>query len=273
MSQFTDISSNNPTPDLETYKAAGASIIAIKSTEGDNYHWAEGDTVANEARRIGLHVIRYHFARPDRSGIAQASFFLSHCDLGDTPCLDLEGGGWSPGEADRVWQDFAAVVERHRRPGILYTGAYFAEEHSVRFRGGWRWWLPSYTTVMPSSPNTFPPHPWAWQYTDHGRLSGMRSPGDVSRLLQADAPHDPNPWAPRRLIRLLGDPGPPVFLLSVDGSGLYRQHVPDSATLTQVQDYLLGRGDATTIADVPSTDKPKVAAIRQVPWSMPAAGS
>ena len=45
MSEWADFSSNNPVPDLGSYKAP---LIGIKATEGTGYAWAGGDALAVE---------------------------------------------------------------------------------------------------------------------------------------------------------------------------------------------------------------------------------
>jgi GH25 family lysozyme M1 (1,4-beta-N-acetylmuramidase) len=187
-SEFTDVSSNNPTPDLRAYANSGARLIGIKATEGTGYVWSNGRQLADAARSLGLRVLRYHFAKPGVDGAAQARFFLAQCNEADIPCLDMEGTGWAAGEVERVTASFCATVEAERGPGVVYIGAYFTH---IPWPKGWRWWLPAYTATMPANPVGYP-DPWAWQHTDHGSLPGMKAPGDVSTLLDALDPTQPS---------------------------------------------------------------------------------
>lgn len=179
--QFSDFSSNNPTPTVRDYASP---VVALKATEGTGYVWAESADIADQFRKANKKVIRYHFATPGKSGLAQAQFFLDHVNPKDILCLDLEGGGWGPGEANRLFQDFAAEVERQANTDlIIYTGAYFISGNNIEPRDGWSWWLPAYTRTLPVLPPHWPT-PWAWQYTDQGRIPGMGAPGDLSNILK-----------------------------------------------------------------------------------------
>lgn len=290
MSDFTDVSSNNPLPDVAKLRAAGHELIAIKATEGLHYTWTDGDGLAERARRAGLVVVRYHFARPGSSGVEQARYFLDVCSPSDVPCLDLEGANWAAGEAARVCRDFCATVEAQRGPGIVYSGAYFITETRAAYPKGWAWWLPAYASAPPAPPAGWP-QPWAWQYTDHGKADGMGAPGDLSHLYGPPDPrpraaskptqtapgsgityynggkhtghpypwdgHAEQPWFPKDAPPIgPGDRGDRVSILqahfNLPQTGLWSTHKPDGARLSKaIKDRKHGLGFALPGPNVP----------------------
>ena len=80
--------------DLRAARAAGVRWWYLKATEGDTFIDSSYASRVRQARRAGIPVGAYHFARPDAGDAAEeARFFLSHSDIraGDMlPMLDLE---------------------------------------------------------------------------------------------------------------------------------------------------------------------------------------
>ena len=80
--------------DLTAARNAGVRWWYVKATEGTTFTDSSYASRVRQARRAGIPVGAYHFARPDAGDAAEeARFFLSHTDLraGDMlPMLDLE---------------------------------------------------------------------------------------------------------------------------------------------------------------------------------------
>ena len=80
--------------DLKAAKQAGLRWWYLKATEGDSFVDSTYASRVRAARRAGIPVGAYHFARPDRGDAAmEAEFFLANSDIraGDMlPMLDLE---------------------------------------------------------------------------------------------------------------------------------------------------------------------------------------
>lgn len=126
---FADLSSNNPEFDAGAYRAAGHVIVAIKATEGVHYVNPDHRPWALAAGGKRMHVIHYHFARPDLgdSPDAEAAHFLEValplCGGRDFLVLDLERAtpaGWAH---DPAWSHaFDSHVQAHSRfRTILYA--------------------------------------------------------------------------------------------------------------------------------------------------------
>ena len=83
--------------DLKAARAAGLRWWYVKATEGTTFRDDTYEKRIRQARKAGIPVGSYHFARPDGNDAAQeAAFFLEHTDIraGDMlPMLDLETMG------------------------------------------------------------------------------------------------------------------------------------------------------------------------------------
>jgi GH25 family lysozyme M1 (1,4-beta-N-acetylmuramidase) len=165
---MADVSSNNGAVDLRAYAAAGHAAIAIKASEGTGYVNPGHRAQADEAHRLGLTVVHYHFARPGRGQLHAelANFhrtYLAAWRNGDYVCLDLE----VTEGADVAWyaRAFLGALKGYGHPTILYTYRAFAGEHLQGVRAD-RWWIADYSGALSSE------HAWAKQYTD-----GQEGPG------------------------------------------------------------------------------------------------
>jgi lysozyme len=92
---LVDLSNNNPSPVVfERVKRAGVFGVLLKVTEGTGFVDQTFEPRARAARAAGLRVGGYHFARPDRDPLLQATFFVEHLGRVERrdlhPALDLE---------------------------------------------------------------------------------------------------------------------------------------------------------------------------------------
>lgn len=126
---FADLSSNNSELHPAPYLQAGHVIVAIKATEGVHYVNPDHRPWCLAAGGHRMHVVHYHFARPDLNGnpADEARFFLEVAlplaGGRDYLALDLERAtpqGWSH---DPAWSNqFDAYVRDHSRfATILYA--------------------------------------------------------------------------------------------------------------------------------------------------------
>jgi len=103
--------------DLRAARAAGLQWWYVKATEGSTYVDPTYGRRVRQARRAGVPVGAYHFARPDRGdAVEEARFFLSKTDIraGDMlPMLDLESSeGLSPSELTAWTGEWVRTVMR-----------------------------------------------------------------------------------------------------------------------------------------------------------------
>ncbi len=119
---FADLSSNNSEFHVSTYAQAGHVIVAVKATEGVHYVNPDHRPWCLAAGGHRMHVIHYHFARPDLGDgpEAEARFFLEVAlplaGGRDYLVLDLERAtpqGWTH---DPAWSHaFDSHVRAHSR--------------------------------------------------------------------------------------------------------------------------------------------------------------
>lgn len=207
---FTDLSNNNKIHKngIERY-ARNHNLIALKATEGRTYKDSAFPRLVAEARKHGLLVLPYHFARPDNNTPeAEARHFVETCraaglhmgkrrrlwyERTNLPgCLDYEVN--APGGADVAWINRFTVEYqrltghgrskwRGKRPPatagpILYGGAIVRESLGTRSLG-MLYWLAAYTpTAKPYWPAGLQAGmKFAWQYTDKHKIPELSPRG------------------------------------------------------------------------------------------------
>jgi hypothetical protein len=208
--QFADLSSNNgpkTQEDFDRYAKSGHNLVALKATEGPKYVNPFFIEQVRFAKRAGLIVMPYHFAKPgEGSAKAQAEHFVHTCRRAglrmgkrrrfwflrdELPgCLDYEVP--SPRSDEGFIESFGHVyrglTEHGRRSGraiedegpILYGGSVIRE--NVHHRLPLFFWLAAYV----ASPVAYWPRlataslKWAWQYSE--RVDLGFGEGDASRL-------------------------------------------------------------------------------------------
>jgi len=194
-----DVSGHQPSISWKAVRSAGISFGWVKATEGQTFVDGSYPRHRKEARRAGIPLGAYHFARPDtdvstRDPVAEADHFLAVAEPreGDLlPVLDLETPGLSPAQMSRWAKAWLRRVERAiGQPPILYTyPSYWTDRmgNSTAF-GRYPLWLASYGR------NDGRVHPvrkvGGWtsiavhQYTSEGRIEGYSGPLDLNRLMR-----------------------------------------------------------------------------------------
>lgn len=163
----------NLKPDLLRYRQAGHRRIMFKATEGLHHIDVTHAIRSRLAHDVGLHVVHYHFARPDqgpRPGAEAAAFWLVVKPLwrpGDRLVIDCEppaGGRW---EAPRWYvEELVREVTRlaHIEPAV-YGSTSFLKEHLAT---SWLRKRRRHEAAYGPRPSPLPwRRPWwAWQFTD-----------------------------------------------------------------------------------------------------------
>jgi lysozyme len=194
-----DVSGHQRGISWDAIKRAGIGFAFVKATEGVGFVDAAFERHLAEARRVGIPVGAYHFARPDtnvseRDPLAEADHFLETVPLreGDLlPVLDLETPGL-PDERMVEWAEkwLERVAARIGEPPVLYTFPSFWRDRVGDSRAFKKYplWLASY------GPNDGRPHDaepvggWSsiavHQYTSKGRIAGHDGELDLNRLME-----------------------------------------------------------------------------------------
>jgi len=164
---MTDLSSNNGAVNIAAYSRSGHAVIAIKATQGRHYVNPFHLSQCQEAHRLGLTVIHYHYCSLGNVAEEIAHFrntYLRGWRKGDYCCFDLEIPGLNIGSYAR--ELLGTFFRKTGHPPILYTYKSYAEEHlkGIKVPGGGRWWIAKYSNGAPLIPKG--QVLFAWQYTD-----------------------------------------------------------------------------------------------------------
>jgi len=162
--------------------------VFIKASEGGNITDEYYTSNVREARRKGLKVGSYHFFRANVAADVQFRNFMSkvevrHQDL--LPIIDVETTNGVPSATFHArLQELLRLVTREfgKRP-IIYTGKNFYNKH---FYGGryrdYKFMIACYTPD--NEPVLFGNDDYVlWQYSQTGRIRGIRGSVDRSRLV------------------------------------------------------------------------------------------
>jgi GH25 family lysozyme M1 (1,4-beta-N-acetylmuramidase) len=191
---FADLSHHQSAVDLAAYARAGHDRVMLKATEGLSVVDARFAERWQQAGRLRLARVAYHFGRAGNSGAAEFDHLLQVVGgLGarDALCLDSEDTS-APGRAAAHAREFTArAVARGVRTGLVYTGRWFAEPNGITaavVQPGWRQlWLSDYGTA----PDGGIALPTGWsraqlvarQFTDHATVPGITGGCDYNRVL------------------------------------------------------------------------------------------
>ncbi|HUG38085.1 MAG TPA: glycoside hydrolase family 25 protein [Candidatus Limnocylindrales bacterium] len=252
-----DVSGHQPSISWAAVRDAGIQFGWVKATEGQTFVDGSHARHRKEARRAGVPLGAYHFARPDtdvstRDPVAEADHFLEVAPPreGDLlPVLDLETPGLSPARMARWAKAWLRRVERAiGQPPILYTYPSFWTDqmgNSPAF-GRYPLWLASY------GKNDGRVHPvrkvGGWtsiavhQYTSEGRIPGFSGPLDLNRLMRG--------WKLDQL-RLGATTPPPAprfgqpWRIVARDEVLHEGRRLDAGFLERARDEARGRGNVT----------------------------
>ncbi len=166
----------------EVARSGEVSYVYLKATEGANLVDNTFRMNLIGARRAGFKVGIYHFYRPNTSVESQFANLTSTVALRDMdllPIIDVEHRGSGSLEAFRErLMLFARLVEKHYgvRP-IIYTSRDFYNKYLAGPFTGYKYMIARYHTDVPELVDNAAFV--MWQYTQNGRVRGIR--GDVDR--------------------------------------------------------------------------------------------
>jgi lysozyme len=248
-----DVSGWQKTISWKVIAAADVEFGFIKATEGTGYVNSVYEKHRKAARRNGIPVGAYHFARPDADDgpVAEADHFLEVAAPreGDLlPVLDLETPGLRPQAMARWAKRFLNRVEKRiGQPPILYTYSSFwvATVGNSKDFARYPLWLANY------GKNDGKVHPvrtvGGWpsiaihQYTSKGRIPGWDDPVDLNVLKRGFT---------LDLLRIGAEPQPapgfgPPWRLTAKGEVLHEARRLDPAFLALVAEQAKAGGTAT----------------------------
>jgi GH25 family lysozyme M1 (1,4-beta-N-acetylmuramidase) len=198
---MADVSSNQGPIDVAMLHRAGYRALAVKATEGASYVNPYYAAAVDEAHRLGMTVVHYHFGVASATGVGQARHFLAvvtrHVQTRrDWLACDTEGQPasyqqWPQPDGARLFTEaFLHVVwDQAPRVGLLkrrvrrliYGPPYFLRDAGVRPAHGERLWVADYS----GHPSLIPPgwKTWTvWQFTDKATVPGIHGPVDESHI-------------------------------------------------------------------------------------------
>lgn len=181
-----DIHGGKGAVNFDAVRKSGRTFAFVKCSEGVSYNDPLYAMNVKAARKAGLRVGSYHFARPDHnSPEAEAAHFLSRLDLqpGDLlPVLDYE----TPPTSAAWAIAFMEAVEKHIGASPIF---YSYLDFIRRMNGGpslgrFPLWLAAYSTTMPTVP-----HPYlrvsVWQHSSSATVPGVGGRCDSNVLVGA----------------------------------------------------------------------------------------
>ena len=157
-------------------------FILIKSTEGANTLDENFNDNFYQAREYGFLRGAYHFFSPGISAKQQAEYFLKqvHLEEGDLPpVLDIETvGNLSTEEVRKAAKTWLEIVEeKYKTKPIIYTNYKFKEQYlNTPEFNKYPYWIAHYYVEK----LTYKGRWKFWQYTDLGRLDGIKENVDFN---------------------------------------------------------------------------------------------
>ena len=199
MTSFADISHHQGVVDMAKYKAAGHDRIIMKATEGTGFTDPMFKRNWQEAGRLGLKRVAYHFQRAKFDGAKEFDHFYAVVQdaggmkAGDWLCLDSEDTETPRRAAANAREFTARAVARGVRDGLVYPGRWYGLPNGINaaiFPAGWRkLWLSDYTAGQADSAIELWPG-WsrdqvaARQFTDRATVAGVTGWCDYNRVLK-----------------------------------------------------------------------------------------
>lgn len=164
----------------------GISYVYCKATEGANYYDDTHSYNISEAHKYGLKVGSYHYYRPTVDIHLQLTNLSQHvlaCEQDLVPMIDIEEDrGVSEAKFIADLAEFLRLVEKHygKKP-LLYSGEYFYNRHFQGLFQDYQWMMARYSSTPPylKDGKSY----FMWQYSDKGRIPGIPTLVDRSRMI------------------------------------------------------------------------------------------
>lgn len=182
-----DVSRYQQSIDWETVAAEGKiSYAYIKATEGANLVDPYYSSNLLQARQAGISVGSYHFYRPRVSieeQFANMTSVVKKHEQDLIPIIDIETtNGVRQDQFIADLREFLRQVTAHYgRAPMLYTYQNFYNKHLVGEFKGYHWMIAKYQTEAPILEEDV--DYIMWQYTQTGRIPGIRGNVDRSRIM------------------------------------------------------------------------------------------
>lgn len=145
-----DISKYQGDVDWDIYKN-NSNFVIIKASEGNGYTDTKFVRNRTEARRVGLPLGFYHFARPDLKNTPEeeASWFLEVCGAfkeGEFLCLDYEAD-WSGGVIDWCKKFLDFLLDKTKIKAFVYLNQALIKKYNWLpvVAGDYPLWVAAYT--------------------------------------------------------------------------------------------------------------------------------
>lgn len=182
-----DVSRYQGVIDWQRVAAEGeVSYAYVKATEGAQLVDRTYAYNLSEARKAGISVGSYHFYRPNISVDAQVENMTANVRKNEqdlVPLIDIETRGNVSGE--RFIADLTNFIERiedhYGRKPLLYTYQNFYNKYLVGQFKGYLWMIAKYQEEEPVLRDNI--DYIMWQYTQTGRIPGIRGNVDRSCLM------------------------------------------------------------------------------------------
>ena len=172
--------------DWERVAAAGYSFVVMRATIGNYYTDPRFYINWRDARDVGLLLSAYHVVVPHRPADSQIERFFEvldgrRCDM--PPVLDVEvsRGRRREDVTARVAECAAAMEDQDGRKPIIYTARWFWDRYVLDSvpTADFDLWVAHYGVSRPALPRGW--EEWRfWQYSDHGRVPGIRRVTDLN---------------------------------------------------------------------------------------------
>lgn len=200
-----DLSHHNGDPDYGTLKHYGIQFIYHKATEGNGYVDPKMLTRVAAAKKAGLHVGVYHFARftSVADGAAEAAFFVKtvaevekYIDLPLVLDIEVDDVKLSIADLTKTCVGFVEAVKKAtNKPVMIYTYDSFIHSNLGKELGSYPLWLADYGDHK-LNPNSVWNKYSALQYTDKGSTLGINGGVDMDWLDDSLVIQPPKPVAP-----------------------------------------------------------------------------
>jgi len=178
--------------DWQKVKLGGVRFVYIKATEGTTFIDPLFETNVEEAKKAGLYVGAYHFARfgSKQEAISEARHFFSATKpytLNLPHVLDLETDqGLDAKSLSLNAFLFLETLQTltHVKP-MLYSSTQFIKAHLTASLKNYPLWIAHYGRVQPGENDIW--DKWTvFQYTNKGELSGIKGDVDLNEWVAAD---------------------------------------------------------------------------------------
>lgn len=178
-----DVSHHQGAVDWPRVKEAGVAFVFLKASEGGDFRDRRFRQNWAAVRQAGIPAGAYHFFTFCKPGKAQAENFLDAtagaAGASLPPAVDLEfvGNCGARPSLEELRREVADFEKRLGRRPVYYVTTSFMRRYAGAVPPGSEIWVRS----VYLHPRTTLGRPWVfWQYTDRGRIDGVKGPVDLN---------------------------------------------------------------------------------------------